>query len=154
MGSWFSYRKIEVIDMKKLLVLTLALAFIASYSSAQSVETTVTNRGEVITVYVAEGGGSTNLAANQARSVPTDFTVGDDLIVTDDAAVGGDLAVAGTAAVAGVLTLTAAPKLTATTAVSTNTATMTTAPVAGNPAAWANVSIGTNTYCIPLFAIE
>ena len=140
--------------MKKLLVLTLSLAFIASYAQAQSVATTVTNRGEVITVYVAEGGGSATAAANQDRAVPAGFTVGDDLTVVDDAAVGGDLVVTGTAAVTGVLTLTVAPKLTVTTAASTNTATMTTAPVAGNPAAWANVSIGTNTYCIPLFATE
>ena len=134
--------------MKKLLVLTLALAFIASYAQAQSAATTVTNRGEVITVYVAEGGGSTNLAANLARSVPSDFTVGDDLTVT------GAATVTGTAAVTGVLTLTAAPKLTAVTAAASQTATLTNAPAAGNPVAWANVSVGTNTYCVPLFATE
>jgi hypothetical protein len=52
------------------------------------------------------------------------------------------------------MTLTAAPKLTAVTSAGTETATMTNAPAAGNPAAWANVSVGTNTYVIPLFAAE
>jgi hypothetical protein len=46
--------------MKKFLGLILVLAFAASYAQAQAVATTVTNRGEVMTVYVAEGGGETN----------------------------------------------------------------------------------------------
>jgi hypothetical protein len=59
-----------------------------------------------------------------------------------------------TVAITGVATLTAAPKLTAVTSAGSATATMTNAPAAGNPVAWANVSIGTNTYVVPLFAAE
>lgn len=222
--------------MKKFLGLILALVFVAGYVHAQAVATTVTNRGEVMTVYVAEGGGSASNAQNTAQAVPADFTVGDDLVVTDDASVGGDLSVTGvvkandldsltattlllgkatatrveigdtgivieaegpitatedilsneldaetatalligkatatsvqlgasdagvtvpgTLAVTGVVTLTAAPKLTAVTSAGSATATMTNAPAAGNPVAWANVSIGTNTYVVPLFAAQ
>jgi hypothetical protein len=222
--------------MKKVLGLILVLVFAASYAQAQAVSKVVTNRGEVITVYVAEGGGDTNQTENTGQAVPADFTVGDDLVVTDDASVGGDLTVTGAAigndldartattlllgkstatrveigdtgivieaegpftatedilsneldaetatalligkatatsvtigasdagvsvpgtlAVTGVATLTAAPKLTAVTSAGSATATMTNAPAAGNPIAWANVSIGTNTYVVPLFAKE
>lgn len=56
--------------------------------------------------------------------------------------------------VTGVMTLTAAPKLTAVTSAGSATATMTNAPAAGNPVAWGNVSVGTNTYVVPLFAAE
>jgi len=93
--------------MKKVLGLALVLAFVASYAQAQATATTVTNRGEVITVYTAEGGGSTGATANVSQSVPDDFTVGDDLRVTDDATVGGDIAVTGAAAVTGIATFTA-----------------------------------------------
>jgi len=61
---------------------------------------------------------------------------------------------ASTVGVTGVMTLTAAPKLTAVTSAGSATATMTNAPAAGNPVAWANVSVGTNTYVVPLFAAE
>ena len=65
-----------------------------------------------------------------------------------------NITASGTLDVTGVATFTAAPKLTAVTAEGAETATMTNAPAAGNPVAWANVSIGTNTYVIPLFAAE
>jgi hypothetical protein len=94
--------------MKKFLGLVLALVFVAGYVHAQAVSKVVTNRGEVVTVYVAEGGGSASNAQNTAQSVPADFTVGDDLTVADDAAVGGDLAVTGAATVGGSAVVTKA----------------------------------------------
>jgi hypothetical protein len=66
----------------------------------------------------------------------------------------GNVGVAGTLGVTGVASFTAAPKLTAVTSAGAETATMTNAPAAGNPVAWANVSVGTNTYVVPLFAAE
>lgn len=92
--------------MKKFLVI-LALVSLAGYVQAQAVAETVTNRGEVITVYTAEGGGSATAAANDGQAVPADFTVGDDLVVTDNATVSGALAVTETLGVTGVATFTA-----------------------------------------------
>ena len=76
------------------------------------------------------------------------------LTATGNAAVTGNATVGGTLGVTGVATFTAAPTLTAVTSAGSETATLTNAPAAGNPLAWANVSIGANTYVIPLFAAE
>jgi len=199
-------------DMKKLIGLTLLVALAAGFVHAQ---TTVTNRGEVITVYTmtdvpkstetntavtaevwnvdvannaSVGGALTVAGTAQVDGVVTSGKTGSNggIVVkstgagattfsvagaTGNTAVGGTLAVTGastlasagvtgnatvggTLAVTGVATFTAAPKLTAVTAEGSEVATMTNAPAAGNPVAWANVTVGTNTYVIPLFAAE
>lgn len=65
----------------------------------------------------------------------------------------GNAAVGGTLDVAGVMTLTAAPKLTAATTAGAETVAMTNAPAAGDPI-WADVTVGSTTYVMPLFPKE
>jgi len=130
-------------------------------AGANGTEFTVSSAGNVV-------------AAGTAKSTGN-FTVGDDKLVVTAASgnvvtkgtIGagangteftvssaGNVGVAGTLGVTGVATFTAAPKLTAVTSAGAETATLTNAPAAGNPVAWANVSVGTNTYVVPLFAAE
>ena len=108
--------------MKKVLLITaVAALFVGGLVIAQ---TTVTNRGEVITVHTM-----TDLPESTETTVYPDARVG-------DLYVGGSL------------------ELTELTEAGTSTATLANAPAAGNPVAWATVVVGTNTYVIPLFAAE
>ena len=143
--------------MKKALIVSfVAAVLVAGVVFAQ---TTVTNRGEVITVHTMTDLPKSTETNTDVTDKPWNVEVRNDATVKGDLAVEGSTTVSnvvasGTLAVTGVATFTAAPKLTAVTTNGSETATMTNAPAAGNPVAWANVSVGTNTYVIPLFAAE
>jgi hypothetical protein len=99
-----------------------------------------------------------NLTATGNAAVTGNATVGGTLGVTGastlaSAGVTGNATVGGTLAVTGVATFTAAPKLTAVTSAGAETVTMTNAPAAGDPV-WVDISVGTNTYVVPLFPAE
>lgn len=84
---------------------------------------------------------------SSGSSTVVNMTASGNLAVTGNGTFGGTLGVTG------VMTLAAAPELTATTTAGSETVAMTNAPAAGDPI-WMDVTVGTNSYVVPLFPAE